>query len=315
MNSSSLKPTTTISSQNLVIGMTPIILSKNHTERYDAILFDEAQDYKQEWFSLVKNYFLVEGGEMVVFGDGLQNIYGRQQDKEHMPYTPLGDRWSHLNEGRRISHRTENPEIAILASAFQENFFDYSEPIEAQQALPYERFYIKYWNVGRNAPVEMLYDGIRNILQYPDLKKSDVTVLSQSCNVLRNVEECYSRYGGGIPITTFEQKSEYEAIMRREQWPKTYIDSIRRVKKIHFTMDYDNIKMATIHSFKGWESPTVILILQPEGSIDDDANNVIKQENSPALIYTAITRAKRNLFIINMGNEKYHNFFTNNIEV
>ena len=102
--------------------------------------------------------------------------------------------------------------------------------------------------------------------------------------------------------------------MKRNQWPRRDIDNIRRVNKIHFTMDYDNIKMATIHSFKGWESKSVILILQPEGSIDDDVYNVIGHENSPALIYTAITRAKRNLFILNLGNSKYHDFFTNNIE-
>ena len=86
------------------------------------------------------------------------------------------------------------------------------------------------------------------------------------------------------------------------------------MKKVHFTIDHDGVKMATIHSFKGWESPTVILILQPEGSIEDDVYNVIENENSPALVYTAITRAKRNLFILNLGNNKYHNFFTNSIE-
>ena len=79
-------------------------------------------------------------------------------------------------------------------------------------------------------------------------------------------------------------------------------------------MDYAGMKMATIHSFKGWESPSVVLILQPEGNIDNDTYNVIENENSPALVYTAITRAKRNLFILNMGNTNYHDFFVNNIE-
>lgn len=289
---------------------------KKITERYDAILFDEAQDYKYEWFSLVKNYFLSEGGEMVVFGDGRQNIYNRQQDEKHMPRTPLEGPWSQINEERRITFRIENPNLVRLASDFQEQFFDYSEPLEPQQALPFETFYIKYWNVGRNASTETLYEGIKFILENHDgLNKRGITVLSQACNVLRNVEEYYSRNGGGIPITTFEEKREYEVIMRESKWPKRDIDNIRRVNKIHFTMDDDNIKMATIHSFKGWESPTVILLLQPEGSIDDDVYNVIEQENSPALIYTAITRARRNLFIINIGNEKYHDFFTKKISV
>ena len=116
-------------------------------------------------------------------------------------------------------------------------------------------------------------------------------------------------------MTTFEKKNEYEVIQRTSQWPKRDIDNIRRVNKVHFTMDYDNVKMATIHSFKGWESPSVILLLQPEGTIEDDVYTVIGNENSPALIYTAITRAKKNLFILNMGNDKYHDFFSNNIPI
>lgn len=68
--------------------------------------------------------------------------------------------------------------------------------------------------------------------------------------------------------------------------------------------------MATIHSFKGWESPNIILILQSEELANDMYDNI---KSSPELIYTGITRAKRNLFILNMGNLKYHEFFSKNI--
>ena len=112
------------------------------------------------------------------------------------------------------------------------------------------------------ADSEMLCKNINWIIQNFGLNKRDVTILSQACNVLRNVEDCYSRYSGGVPMTTFEKKNEYEVIQRTSQWPKRDIDNIRRVNKVHFTMDYDNVKMATIHSFKGWESPSVILLLQ-----------------------------------------------------
>ena len=70
--------------------------------------------------------------------------------------------------------------------------------------------------------------------------------------------------------------------------------------------------MATIHSFKGWESPNVIFILEPE-SDNHDKYSISAKENAPELIYTAITRAKENLFIINLGNNTYHDFFNSNI--
>lgn len=286
---------------------------KSHTEKYDAILFDEAQDYKYEWFVLVKNYFLMDGGEFVVFGDGRQNIYNRPQDEEHMPRVPIQGRWSQINENQRITFRIENPNIVQLANTFQEQFMDHPDLLVSQETLPFETYHFKYGNVGVNVTAEKLCQYINLIIQKFNLNKRDVTILAQACNVLRDVEESYNNNAGGIPITTFEKKREYDIIHRTNQWPKKAIDNIRKVKKNHFTMDYENVKMATIYSFKGWESPTVILLLQPEGPIEEGGYNVISDENSPSLIYTAITRAKKNLFIINMGNEKYHDFFSKNI--
>ena len=291
---------------------------KNHTMRYDTILFDEAQDYRYAWYLVVKKYFLKEGGEFVVFGDGRQNIYSRQQDNDHTPRVPVMGRWTHINESTKnkntnTTFRIENPEITHLSTLFQETFFDYSEPLAQQSMMPFEQFYVKYWNVGRNVTAETLCSNIFWIINEFKLECRNVTILSQTCNILRSVEDVYIKNGGEQPITTFETKEMYDRIKVVSKWPKADIDSIRRVKKVHFTMDYAGIKLATIHSFKGWESPTIILLLQPEGIIEDDVYNVIENENSPALIYTAITRAKRNLFILSMGNEKYHNFFIQNI--
>lgn len=282
--------------------------------RYDTILFDEAQDYRYEWYLLIKNYFLKEGGEFVVFGDGRQNIYSRQQDTDHNPRVPVIGRWTQINENANATFRIENPEITRLSTLFQETFFDYSEPLAQQSMMPFEQFHIRHWNVGRNVTAETLCSNIFWIINEFKLDRRNVTVLSQTCSVLRGVEEAYIKNGGEQPITTFETKEEYDRIKAVSKWPKADIDSIRRVKKVHFTIDYDGIKMATIHSFKGWESPVIIMILQPEGSIEDNVYNVIENENSPALIYTAITRAKRHLFILNLGNSKYHDFFTSNIE-
>lgn len=94
------------------------------------------------------------------------------------------------------------------------------------------------------------------------------------------------------------------------------LQDIRRAAKTHFTTYCNEVKMSTIHSFKGWESDTVILFLQPQAGNDSesDAFSIVERENTPALIYTALTRAKCNLFIINLGNEKYDKFFKDNIK-
>lgn len=72
---------------------------------------------------------------------------------------------------------------------------------------------------------------------------------------------------------------------------------IRDNKKFNFWMNTGNIKISTIHSFKGWESDTVFLILQKHYSGDPTFNE---------LLYTGITRTRSNLIVINLGNEEYH---------
>lgn len=57
------------------------------------------------------------------------------------------------------------------------------------------------------------------------------------------------------------------------------------------------LKISTIHSFKGWESRAVFLIVE----------NEVTQTEFDELLYTGITRAKENLIVINFGNENYHN--------
>lgn len=73
---------------------------------------------------------------------------------------------------------------------------------------------------------------------------------------------------------------------------------IRDNKKINFYMNSGTVKISTIHSFKGWESDTLFLIIE---------NNSANQTNFDEILYTGITRCRSNLIIINFGNEKNHN--------
>lgn len=72
---------------------------------------------------------------------------------------------------------------------------------------------------------------------------------------------------------------------------------IRDNKKLNFYMNTGTIKISTIHSFKGWESEVVFLLLEK------------KNEGEKAfdeLLYTGLTRTRSNLVVINLGNQEYH---------
>ncbi len=67
------------------------------------------------------------------------------------------------------------------------------------------------------------------------------------------------------------------------------------------------MKLSTIHSFKGWEIHTLFLIL--DGQEED------QKFLTDELVYTAITRARFNIVILNLGMMKYHQFFENSIRI
>ena len=71
-------------------------------------------------------------------------------------------------------------------------------------------------------------------------------------------------------------------------------ETIRKNKKMNFWFNSGTIKISTVHSFKGWESELVFLILEPSNSQSIDE-----------ILYTGITRSRSHLVIINFGNQEY----------
>lgn len=81
------------------------------------------------------------------------------------------------------------------------------------------------------------------------------------------------------------------------------LNDVRRSKKFNFQPKNGLLKLSTIHSFKGWESHTLFLII----------SNKVTTKTTEELIYTALSRAKNNLIIYNLGNVGLNDFFQNNV--
>lgn len=80
--------------------------------------------------------------------------------------------------------------------------------------------------------------------------------------------------------------------------PKTLnknLKFIRDNKKMNFYMNSGTVKISTIHSFKGWECENLFLIIEKRTSVSFDE-----------VLYTGITRSRKNLVIINYGNIEYN---------
>ena len=171
--------------------------------------------------------------------------------------------------------------------------------------------------MGRNKTANSLSQNISWIKEEYKLDFKDVVVLSESINILRDIEKALLHVQIHC-MTNFETDEQYRKLKQSQTSTSLFqkdLQEIRRAAKTHFTTDTDKIKLSTIHSFKGWESKTVILIMQPEMQKDEayEGYYIQERENNPSLIYTALTRAKCNLFILNLGNPKYDLFFKKNI--
>lgn len=89
-------------------------------------------------------------------------------------------------------------------------------------------------------------------------------------------------------------------MQKREDFERV-LKKLRNNKKLHFWMNPGTVKLSTIYSFKGWEINTLVVLIE-KGS---DAENPADDE----LVYTAITRCRNNLLVLNMGNPRYQEFF------
>lgn len=297
---------------------------RRNKDQYDTIIVDEAQDYTPAWFDCLRLYFLSENGRIILCGDGEQNIYSREvESTTKLPMVRgFGQNNPWRNVSQRVSMRMLNPKIAILSSQFAQEFNISTEELSIQQDdLNLFDYKIGYWHVNPAVSPDTIAGNIEWVIRQFNLNSKDVVILGQTINLLRVVDYHLRSNFSHKTMTTFESKEEYEEIKSQIYSPaKLELDlkAIRRVAKVHFTTDVDCLKLATIQSFKGWESKSIILLIQPERdsveSINEDDLTLKTRQNIPAQLYTAITRARENLFILNLGNQKFHNFFNSKIK-
>jgi hypothetical protein len=267
---------------------------KDKFPKYKAIFIDEIQDYETNWIRIIKKYFLEEDGEFIVFGDEKQNVYDRELDQDKKINTTIPGRWNELKDSFRF-----NGIIVDLTNAFQEKFLSQKyeiAKIEKQNTLNFNNEQIEYIHFDKNSTLKELAYAIHLKINNDNLKLQDISIIGSRIKFLQDLDY----------ILRNELKRPTQTIFETREYLKNYgnnkmaIDEIRNFKKNNFDIYADAIKLSTIPSFKGYEAETLFFIIT-EDDITDET------------IYTAFTRAKTNLYIINIGNRKYDEFFNKNI--
>ena len=288
-------------------------------KKYSAVFVDEVQDYTTEWLRIIMQNFLLEpNGELVVFGDPKQNVYQRPLDTNgDIRLGVIGGQW---NRQLTASRRFTNPRLANLATAFQAQFMANlpTDNIAAENAMPNTLNFqiLTYIDLRQNNSIDAIIDNIINIISNDNNDARDFVVLASSTKLLRNIDILYRQRTNEQTEITFISNESLERLKQIHQvtderlanWKfNRDFEALERTRKQLFTTDKRCLKISTIQSFKGWESPSVIVILESDFAL----HNTTFRPMSPQTIYTAITRARESMYIINIGNDTYHNFFNN----
>lgn len=189
-----------------------------------------------------------------------------------------------------------------------------------------ETMYMTHLNfIGKNSENNPNKDWFNNICEQfkktmfskrKELYDNDLIKIRQHVAILFSIYDLYEEFSGtfdsrleeecskcGVSVKAFIAFRKYYdkviSLFRQEVYNGNY-KNIRDNKKLHFWMNSGTLKISTINSFKGWESEVVFLILEPIYNTPTSFNLSFDE-----LLYTGLTRCRKNLVVINFGNQVY----------
>tara|TARA_R110000851_G_C13098912_1_gene567936 strand:- start:5071 stop:7032 length:1962 start_codon:yes stop_codon:yes gene_type:complete len=264
--------------------------------KYDTILIDEIQDYKPEWIKIIRSYFLEENGEMILFGDEKQNIYKRALDEERRSKVVEGfGRWEKLTKSFRYA--AESPIIPLVES-FQKAFLLENYEVDRDESFQLSLTNIGIQSYGIFDATEMgkLAKEIISIAKNNNIHPNDISIISSQEEILRSLDNVLrnSELHRERTLCSFPSHE----VTKHPKYSESY-EKISRAKKMGFNLNSGVMKLSSTHSFKGFESPFVFLL--------------INSNDSPEMVFTGLTRAKENLMILLEKNSPYLDFFSKHL--
>ncbi len=234
---------------------------------YDAVLVDEGQDFALTWWTMLHEHVLIRGGEMLLVTDPTQDLYNKRTwtTEERMLNAGFAGHWTDLKGSYRLP-----TDVVPLANAFIDSQLDGDTlPIEIlddhKDIIGLQGPTIRRWKNIDNVPdvgVEIGLEVVRLLREHPQLTPRDIVFL------------CEYHHDGVTAVAVIEAAG-YPVHHLFSRNP----DEARRRRKYRFWPDAEAVKGCTVHSFKGWETPALVMGIGVE-------------RRSKRLAYVAMTRVK-----------------------
>tara|TARA_B100000989_G_scaffold118046_1_gene86874 strand:- start:787 stop:2547 length:1761 start_codon:yes stop_codon:yes gene_type:complete len=238
-------------------------------EKYDAILVDEGQDFNRQWWNTLQQS-LTENGEMLLVADTAQDIYIRQLNSwidDPMKNLGMANRWTELNDSFRIPNN-----VKPLLNKFQNEFFESKNInliVSKQDDLMHCQ--VKWIDADIDSSIQQCMEELIILVKEDQNQKrsfTDLTFLTDNQSVGLNVVEKLRAADKSLKVA--------DTFKRNEK------DRNQKIRKIAFTKLNATVKATTIHSFKGWESRMIVILITRA-----------KTPKDLSVIYTGLTRIKQ----------------------
>jgi hypothetical protein len=230
-----------------IVSKALVALEAGYEDRYDAILIDEGQDFTVRWWDLLRNYTLVAGGEMLLMTDPTLDLYERNAwvDEAEMQEAGFLNPWVELTGSYRMPN-----DLMSLASAFASSHLTGDRLVPAvaadhdDVAGPMAGSIRRWYTIDQIGDMGLVIgmEVVRVLRENPTLSPGDVTFL------------CDYHHDGVTAAREIEAAGyQVHHIFSRDP------DDARRRRKYRFSPTTSAVKGSTIHSFKGWETPALIM--------------------------------------------------------
>lgn len=182
---------------------------KSHIEPFDAIFIDEIQDFKKEWMEIIKECFLAEDGEYVLFGDAKQNTYNNSHIEQKDVCTNVQD-VAELTQCFRSGFDLINFAIRYQKKLFCGKYeYDTLTKNDNHQEIKCESGQngsIIYEYLLNQDFLKTIYEKIHKIIKndFNNISPNDITIIGFNIDFLRCFDLYYRYASGEKTTTTFE---------------------------------------------------------------------------------------------------------------
>lgn len=237
---------------------------------YDSILIDEGQDFNGEWIHFLKQFY-TKRGELLVFYDQAQDLYKQSlwvTDSNLIEGIGFKGQPGHL----KISHRLPQSIVSQIDLIRKLLNIDNHEKIVTASTQQDLFTQIKWVNIPAEMNRAQLADQyIRSILCEGNSTVEDITVITM-------------KEDSGIELVNYFEGSHIVKTSHVFDLSGQKGYNLRRNEKWRFQPGKGRLKICSYHSYKGWESSHIILLLE---GIGDELKRKEELQNA---LFIAITR-------------------------